>query len=138
MYHHIMVPVDLAEKDRLARAIAVACDLAGHYGARLTLVSVSGGLSAAVSHNAVEYGRRLADFAAELSAAHDMTVETLNIPTPDPAVDVDGHLRGAIASLGADLVVTGSHMPGWSDYIIASHSGRLAAHAPVSVMVVRG
>ncbi|UXX84845.1 hypothetical protein [Roseovarius pelagicus] len=50
---------------------------------------------------------------------------TLNIPTPNPAVDVDGRLRFAIDPLRADLVVT------------ASHSGHLAAHASVSVMVVR-
>ncbi|UXX84846.1 hypothetical protein [Roseovarius pelagicus] len=38
MFQHIMVPVNLAEKDALARAIEVSCDLAKLYGAPLTMV----------------------------------------------------------------------------------------------------
>ena len=37
----------------------------------------------------------------------------------------------------ADLVVTASHNPGFAEHLFASNSGYLAAHAPVSVLVVR-
>ncbi len=50
MITHIMGPVDMAEKDRLTKAVDVAADLAKHHGARLTLISVSGGLQGRVSH----------------------------------------------------------------------------------------
>lgn len=137
MYTHIMIPVDLAVKDTLTRALEAGCDLAAHWGARITLVSVSGGLSAVVSHSEKEYERQLGVFAREWSERTGTQVDSHNITAPDPSVDVDSRLRRAIDDLEVDLVVMASHMPGWSDYIVSSHGGRLAAHAPISVMVVR-
>lgn len=137
MYTHIMVPLDLAEAESLKPAIGVAIDLADHYKARLTLISVSGGISARVSHSSDEYGRRLAAFAATLPAPEGVVIETHNIHVPDPSVEVDRALLNVIAPMGVDLAVIGSHTPGWTDWIVTSHGGRLAAHAPISVMVVR-
>ena len=137
MFKHIMVPIDLAEKDSLRRAVEVAVDLARHYGARLTLVSVSGGIQGKVSHSHEEYGRRLALFADEISASHGIDVESLNYGVPDPSVEVDQKLIQAIEELKADLVVMASHQPGWVEYIVNSHGGRLASHAPISVFLVR-
>ncbi len=137
MFKHIMVPFDLAEKDMWQRAISVACDLTAHYNARMTLVSVSGGLQGKVSHSSEEYGRRLAAYARELSAQQDVPVDSFNYGVPDPSVEVDQKLLQAIKDLDADLVVVGSHQPGWVEYFVNSHGGRLASHAPISVFVVR-
>lgn len=137
MFTHIMVPVDLAEKQTCARAIRVACDLAGVYDARLTLVSVSGGLQGKVSHSSDEYGRRLALYADEIASACGRDVGSRNYGVPDPSVEVDHKLIEAIGDLRADLVVMASHQPGWVEYIISSHGGRMARHAPISVFVVR-
>ena len=137
MYSHIMVPVDLAEKEGLQKAVQVAADLALHYGARMTLVSVSGGLQGKVSHSHAEYGRRLALYADEIAAEHGIHVDSLNYGVPDPSVEVDQKLIQAIDDLAADLVVMASHQPGWVEYFINSHGGRLASHAKISVFVVR-
>lgn len=137
MFKHLMVPIDLAEVDSLTTAIGVAVDLAAHYHARLTLVSVSGGVNARLSHNSAEYGRNLQAFADSLPAPEGVRVETLNLLAADPSVEVGSKLLTAIQTLGADLAIIGSHRPGWTDWIINSHGGRLAAHAPISVMVVR-
>ena len=137
MFKHIMVPVDLAEKGTLQKAERVAADLAGHYGARLTLVSVSGGLQAKVSHSHKEYGRQLALYADEIAKANMIDVESLNYGVPDPSVEVDQKLLQVIEELNVDLVVMASHQPGWVEYIVNSHGGRLASHAPISVFLVR-
>jgi len=137
MFTHIMVPVDLAEKENWADAIRVACDLAAFYGASLTLVSVSGGLQGKVSHYSGEYGRQLALYADGVGAEHGLTVGSRNYGVPDPSVEVDQKLIAAIGDLGADLVVMASHQPGWVEYIVNSHGGRMARHAPISVFVVR-
>ncbi len=137
MYKHIIVPIDLAEKDSLQRAVEVAADLAKHYGARMTLVSVSGGLQAKVSHSHEEYGRQLALYSDEIAKAHNIKVASVNYSVPDPSVEVDKRLIQAIEELNADLAVMASHQPGWTDYIVNSHGGRLASHAPISVFVVR-
>lgn len=137
MFRHIMVPVDLAEKDKLDTAIRVAVEQAGFYKSRITLVSVCGGLAAKVSHSPKRYGKLLAAFAQPIALAHGVEIDTRIYNVPDPSVEVDAKLLDAIAELGIDLVIMGSHQPGWVEYFINSHGGRLAAHAPVSVMVVR-
>ncbi len=137
MFKHIMVPVDLAEKDTLTKAATVAADLAGHYGARLTLVSVSGGLQAKVSHSLTEYGRQLAVFADGIAKANAITVESQVYSVPDPSVEVDRKLLQVIKDLDIDLIVMASHQPGWAEYLVNSHGGRMASHAPISVFVVR-
>ncbi len=137
MFKHIMVPVDLPKKQTLDRAVHVAADLARLYGAKMTFVSVSGGLQPDGTHSNAKYGRLLAEFAAEVSKAEGVSINAVNIPVPDPSVEVDATLRKAISEIEADLVVIASHQPGWLEYIIASHGGKLAAHAPISVFVVR-
>ena len=137
MYTHILVPVDLAEKDKQASALKVAADLSKHYDARLTLVSVTGGLQAEVSHSKDKYAGLLAEFAAELAEAEGIKVQSQVYDTPDPGVEVDRKLLLAIEEIGVDLVVMASHRPGWTEYLFNSHGGRLASHAPVSVFLVR-
>jgi len=137
MFTNIMVPVDLAEKDSWTHAVQVACDLAERYGAKITLVSVSGGLQGKVSHSSEEYGRRLDAYAREIASTYHVDVASLSYAVPDPSVEVDRTLMQAIAELHADLVVMASHQPGWVEYFINSHGGRMASHAPISVFIVR-
>ena len=137
MYKHIMIPVDLAEKARVIGAIDIAADLARHYQAGMTLVSVTGGIQGKISHSTAEYARQLEVFADEIAESESVPVASRVYDVPDPSVEVDGTLLRAIADLGADLVVMASHQPGWVEYLFNSHGGRLASHAPVSVMVVR-
>jgi nucleotide-binding universal stress UspA family protein len=103
-----------------------------------TLVSVTGGIQPKVTHSTGEYRALLREFAAGIEAAHPGTeIATLVHDVPDPAVQVDGVLIRTAGDIGADLVVMGSHRPGWAEYLVNSHGGRVASHAPVSVFVVR-
>ncbi|WP_338549351.1 universal stress protein [Roseovarius phycicola] len=137
MFKHILVPVDLDEKDNVQRAIAVASDQAKLYSAKLTLISVTGGLQAKMSHSSVKYAQLLGEFAAEQAAQHGVKINSHVYGVPDPSVEVDRKLLEAIVEFEADLVVMATHQPGWVEYFIASHGGRMATHAPVSVFVVR-
>lgn len=137
MFTQILVPVDMAEKEACTGALRIAADMARLYGAGATLVSVTGGLQARVSHSAKIYGQKLDAFAAEQGAAFGITFDTRVYDVPDPSVEVDRVLQGAIAEIGADLVVMASHQPGWIEHLVNSHGGRMASHAPISVFVVR-
>jgi nucleotide-binding universal stress UspA family protein len=64
-------------------------------------------------------------------------MESQAYEAPDPAVEVDRKLLAIIQESGADLIVMATHQPGWIEYLVNSHGGRLASHAPVSVFVVR-
>ena len=137
MFTKIMVPLDLAEKEKWSKAIKVAADLARRYAARLTLVSVGGGINGKVSHSVKEYERLLANYAGQVAKAEGIEVESRVYDVPDPSVELDRTLIAAIGETGTDLVVMASHLPGWVEYLVNSHAGRVASHAQVSVFVVR-
>ncbi|MCC5986848.1 MAG: universal stress protein [Pararhodobacter sp.] len=137
MYRKIAVPVDLFHADQITRALDVAADLAGHYGASLHFIGVTAETPTAVAHNPAEFAQKLEAFAAEQGKRHGVAVSGTARTSTDPAVDVDKVLLRAIADCGADLVVMASHVPGISDYLWGSHGGHIAAHAEISVFVVR-
>ncbi len=137
MFTHIMVPYNMADREKCAKSIKVAGDLARRHDARMTLVSVAGGINGMVSHSVDEMERLLSAYAAQVGAAERVEVDSRFYDVPDPSVEVDRVLIKAIGDTGADLVVMASHHPGWVEYLVNSHGGRVASHAQVSVFVVR-
>ncbi len=137
MYSTIMVPVDLGHLDRLDKALTSAADLAKHYGAAVTLVGVTAAAPGAVAHNPAEYAGKLRGFADAFAAKHGVAVAAAAYTSHDPTRDLDKTLLAAAQEQGADLIVMASHVPGLPEHVFASHGGGVAAHAPVSVFVVR-
>ncbi len=137
MYKNIIVPVDLEHKEQVGKAIAVGGDLAKHYGAGLTFVSVTMSGPSAVAHNPEEFAEKLDQFASEQSKQIGHPVSTKVVLSHDPSIDIDNVLQDAISELSADLVVMASHVPGLKEYVLASRAGYLASHSDISVMVVR-
>lgn len=137
MYTNIMIPVDLAHRETLEKALATGADLAKHYGAGLHLVGVTDVTPGAAAHNPEEYAGKLKAFADELSGRFGCKFNALAMTSHDPAVDLDATLRKAADQIGADLIVMASHVPGLADYVFASHAGYLASHSKLSVFVVR-
>jgi nucleotide-binding universal stress UspA family protein len=132
-----MVPVDLAHVDQLTKAIDTATDLAKRYDIPLCFVGVTPSTPTPVAHTPREFAQRLQDYAQAQGAAHDLDASSAAYISDDPAVDLDQTLMQAIQEQGADLVVMASHIPGLPEYLFHSNAGYLAAHAKVSVFVVR-
>lgn len=137
MFKSIMVPVDLAHLDRIDRALQVAADLAGHYRAKVTYVSVTAPTPGPLAHNPEEFKRKLDAFATQDAEKRGVTAETRVMIAHDPTTDVDDVLMRAVDETGADLVVMASHKPGLAEYFWPSNGGKLASHTGVSVMLVR-
>jgi universal stress protein F len=137
MYQKIMLPVDLAHIERLDKAITTATDLAKHYGIPMCFVGVTAETPTEVAHTPKEFGEKLKAFGATQSQRYDLDIETRAYPSHDPAADLDQTLLAAAKDNGADLIVMASHVPGLPDHIFASNAGAVAAHAEVSVFVVR-
>jgi len=137
MYNAIMIPVDLAHVEQLAKALQTGADLAKLYSSRLVAVGVTGNAPSEVAHNPAEYAQKLAAFAADQSARLGVAVEAKAVTSHDPAVDVDDTLEKAADEIGADLVVMASRVPGMIEYVIASRAGYFASHSSRSVFVVR-
>lgn len=137
MYQLILVPVDLSHADQLGKALDTAADLAKHYDARVIYVGVTATAPDDVAHSPSEFADALKAFANQQAEAHGIRTASKAFTTPDPAVEVDRTLIQAIAELKADLVVIGSHHPGVWQNLVSHHGANLAAHADVSLFIVR-
>lgn len=138
MFKKIMVPVDLRHLDRLERALTAAAELSGRWSCPVVYVSVTTEQPSELAHTPAEFDQRLQDFARTEAKTRGVdTAEVRSYASHDPSVDLDDTLLRAIDETGADLVIVGTHRPGLAEHIFASNASYLAAHAPVSVMVVR-
>ncbi len=137
MYQKIMVPVDLAHIDRLAKALKTASDLSSHYGIPVVYVGVTTATPSSVAHNPEGYAQKLDAFAKTQAGDRGIAVSSKAVVSHDLSTDLDRVLMRAINEVGADLVVMASHMPGLAEHFITSNAGYVASHAKVTVMVVR-
>lgn len=137
MFNSIAVPFDLAHADKQVKAVTAAADLAKHYGSTLTLVGVTSNTPTATAHSPEEFAVKLAEYGAAQSEKHGITFRTHSTVSVDVTVDLEKKLNQAIHELGADLIVMASHEPGFRDFLFRSHSGNLATHTDLSVMIVR-
>jgi nucleotide-binding universal stress UspA family protein len=137
MYSKIMVPVDLAHRDSLDRALQTAAMLAKTTGASVCYVGVTEETPSAVAHNPKEFAEKLGDFASAEAATHGIATESLTVAAHDPAVDLNDDLLKAADQMGADLIVMASHIPTRADRFWPSHGGQIARRATASVLVVR-
>jgi nucleotide-binding universal stress UspA family protein len=137
MYKKIMVPVDLRHTDKLEKAVATAADLSRFYKAPVQMVGVTVSAPSAAARNPEDFAGKLASFAAEESAKYGVEFGAHAITSPDPAVDLDDQLGQEAHDIGADLIVMGSHVPGFAEHLFSSNAGYLASHADISVFVVR-
>lgn len=137
MFKKIMVPVDLAHLDRLARSLEIAATLAREDGAEIVCVGIYGNLPSSAARNPKEYKARMEAFAAEHGASSGVKTTAFPVFSHDPEVELGSALLKAIDDTGADAVVMASHIPGWVEHIFHSNAGYIASHATISVFVIR-
>ncbi len=137
MFKKIMVPVDLARIEQLAKALDCAADMAVHYGADICYVGVTGATPGPLGRNPGEYTERLKAFAGEQAAARGVNASHHTEIANDPTTEVDDALIRAVGAVGADLVVMGTHDPRFSDFLWPANGIRLAGHSTASVFLVR-
>jgi nucleotide-binding universal stress UspA family protein len=141
MFSSILAPVDLAAKSGKRRALAVAADMAGRYGADLTVMTVipDFGMSIVGSFFDEGFAQRAMDEAGaklrEFCADHVPAGLTRHEHVAQGPI-YDEILRAA-REFGVDCIVMGSHRPELKDYLLGPNAARVVRHAPCSVMVVR-
>jgi len=137
MFSRILAPVDLLHLDKLERALKVTGEEAKHHDAAVTFVSVAAAAPGELAHNPEEFRSKLEAFARQQAETYGIEATALAIISHDPTTDVDDALLEAVKETGADLVIMASHKPGLADYFWPANGGKVAAHANVSVFVVR-
>ncbi|WP_235890741.1 universal stress protein [Martelella alba] len=136
-FTRIMAPVDLAHLDRLKRALDIAADLSGFYGAPVTYVGISAATPGALGHNPAEFAEKLRQFADLEGNRRGIATASHPVITHDPARDLNPALAKAVETIGADLVVMATHIPNIADHFWPSHGGALSQHTKASVFLVR-
>lgn len=139
MYRKILVPVDLAHTEKMAKALNTSIDMAKHYNASLCYVTVTNSTPSAAAHNPKELAENLKVFAEEQGKSHSIETDSMVIEARDLAVELDDKLVEAIKKTGVDLVVMASHEPGIGDklHILHSNAANIVKHTNISVFVVR-
>jgi nucleotide-binding universal stress UspA family protein len=137
LFSNIMVPVDLVHADKLDKALTVAANLAKNFNAPICYVGMTAKTPSPVARTPEEFAEKLAEFARAQSASHGVEASSKAYPLDDPAIEMSDAIIDAVKDVGADLVVMATHIPNVTDYVWASHGGKLASHSSASVMLVR-
>ncbi|MEW9919938.1 universal stress protein [Marimonas sp. MJW-29] len=138
MQNRILVPVDLENVDKLKKALDVSAKIASDSGATLVYAGV---VDAVPTTTARTEGERAADrlraFSEEQARAHGIKTTEHVALRGDLHLNVGPDVIKAAEEAKCDLIVMASHLPGLKEHFISSNAGYVAAHAPMSVYVVR-
>ena len=137
MFTTLMIPVDLAHTDQMAKAVTVTANLATLYDATAHMVGVTMSGPTKIATGEADFTEKLASFANWCSDAHGVTFNPVVRTSNDLSIDLDSILMQTAKELNADLVIMASHTPGLTEHIFASNAGYVASHSETSVMVIR-
>ena len=141
MYKNILLPLDLNHESSWQKALPVALELCGSFGAKLHVMTVvpNFGSSYVAGFSPADFERKALD---QAQAALAKLVEG-NVPDGVEVQQIvaNGTVYEEVLSkaggIGADLIVMASHRPELQDYLLGPNAVRVVRHAEVSVMVVR-
>jgi nucleotide-binding universal stress UspA family protein len=136
LYRNILVAVDLAHGEVVARIVAVARHLAGADGAItvLTVIEpVPAYVAAEIPETILEGNRAAARGRLEALAAGEGLEARAVLRHGAPAAEILDEAE----SMGADAIILGSHRPDYSDYLLGSTAARVVRHAGCTVVVER-
>lgn len=137
MFSKIVIPVDLQHTEQVDKALQVAADYATRFGAEVHMVGVTMSSPTEIARTPEIFSSKLAAFAEDQGQRLGVSIVPHAEISHDMRIDLDQKLQEVAAKIGADLIVMASHVPGFAEHIFASNAGYLAAHASMSVFVVR-
>jgi nucleotide-binding universal stress UspA family protein len=140
MYQSILVAIDLEHGEHNRRVLDATKSIAHADGADVHLLTVVAAAPAIVSQFLHENFEQMAsgqakEELADLAASLDL--DPGKVSTLIRFGTVYDEVLAAAEVVGADLIITGSHKPDVSDYLLGSNAARVMRHAVCSVLVVR-
>ena len=141
MTKHVLCAVDLTHLEAEKALLRRAAELAGFYGASLSVVTVVPDYGMTIVGSYFEEGTMKSAVATANEQLHKLVAETLpEVGKVQHIVEVGTayeQILDAIERSQADLVVIGAHKPNLMDKIQGPNSSRVARKAPCSVLIVR-
>ena len=136
----ILVALDLEHNEQCREILRAAREIADASGAKVYLLTVVAAAPAIVSQFLHENYEQMASGQARNELANLAAKSDLEIADDSCLIrfgTVYVEVLAAAQIVRADLIVTGSHKPDVSDYLIGSNAARIVRHADCSVLVVR-
>ena len=140
MFKTILVAIDLEHSEHNRHILRAAKNIADANGADVHLLEVVAAAPAIVSQFLHENYEQLASGQAEKELADlaaELDLETGKVSCLTRFGTVYDEVLAAAKIVKADLIITGSHKPNVSDYLLGSNAARVVRHASCSVFVVR-
>ena len=144
MFKHILIPVDGSPTAQ--KAVETAAGLAKAFGSNVTAIYVIDpypftGLGSDFAYGQAEYLSAAAIEAKEATQAARQVLEQAGVSVKTSVVEAHAAWRGILetaASVGADLIVMGSHgRHGLEKMVLGSVAQRVLSHSTLPVFVVR-
>jgi nucleotide-binding universal stress UspA family protein len=142
MYRNILLPIDLPHKESQTKAVAVACELAATFGAKLNAMTVvpDFGMTIVGGYFPKGYEEKAAKEAGAI--LHDYIRAHVPAGLEVRHIVANGTIYSEILRIAteieADLIIMFSHRPELRDYLLGPNAARVVRHADCSVLVVRG
>lgn len=140
MFKTILVALDLELGDHNGKILNAAKQIAEANAADVHLLNVVAAAPAVVSQFLHENFEQMASGEAQKELTRlgsELDPKTGKAKVMIRFGTVYQEVIAAAEKLGADLIVTGSHKPDVTDYLIGTNASRVVRHAACSVLVIR-
>ncbi len=141
MTKHILCAIDLTHAEREKVNLRKAAELAGFYGASLSVVTVVPDYGMSIVGSYFEGGTMKKAVASANEQLHALVAEVLpDFGKVQHIVEVGSvydMVLDAIKRSKADLVVIGAHKPDLADRLLGPNAARVARYAQISVLILR-
>ncbi len=140
MFKTILVAIDLEHSEQNRHILQAVKNVAAANDAEVHLLEVVPAAPAIVSQFLDENYEQLA--AGQAQEALAKLADELDLKSGEVSClirfgTVYDEVLAAAKVVKADLIITGSHKPNVSDYLLGSNAARIIRHAECSVLVVR-
>lgn len=136
MYRNILVPIDVAHSEKAEEMIAVAEKLSDKE-TNLILLSVVYNLPAYAPVDLTSEYFELSKKEATVKLSKLSGNTDLKTAIEIQVGEAHNNILETAKDKQADLIIIGSHKPGFSDYLLGSTASRVVRHAQCPVMVLR-
>ena len=134
MYKSILVAIDLSQPEPSQKIVSIARSIAGADG-RIALLHVLPEIPAFVAPELPEgmLQKNVENAREELQALAGDSGAKVEVRYGHPSTTIFEFAE----ETGADLIIVGSHRPGFQDYFLGSTAARVVRHAQCAVLVDR-
>lgn len=136
MYKTILIPIDMANSEKANEMIAIAKQLSDDE-TKLILLNVVYNIPAYTPVDLTSDYFEIAKTEAKAGLSKISSDAGIPVEVEIQVGDAHNNILETAKNKKADLIIIGSHRPGFADYLLGSTASRVVRHAQCPVFVLR-